>query len=157
MRKLEPYSPLTVRRWEVIAALKAAGIRTHVNVAPVMPGISESFIDEFAERLAVLGVDEYFVDPMQPYKESFAAFKEACQQLPAGTLTLSWAEIEATMLDRHRYLDWKQAFRVRWDAARARVQHLAPQQLPIWSDHELKTWVDLRTGESMSRRDYGDG
>lgn len=152
MRVIEPYSPLTERRWETVQKLKEAGLRVHVNVAPVMPGLSESLIEEWAERLARLGADEYFVDPMQPYKESFAAFKEGCSKVPG----LDWSRIEAIMLDRDRYLDWKFDFFQKWNEARKKFQHLSPDQLPIWCDHENKVWVDMRSGEQMNRRGYGD-
>lgn len=152
MRAIEPFSPLTERRWETVKALKDAGLRVHVNVAPVMPGMSEGFIEEWAERLAKLGVDEYFVDPMQPYKESFAAFKEAC----VGRTDVNWSETEAVMTDRDRYLDWKFDFFRAWNEARKKFEHLAPNQLPIWSDHENKVWVDMRDGKQMSKRVYGD-
>lgn len=152
MRAIEPYSPITERRWEVVKKLKEAGLRVHVNVSPVMPGMSEDLIEEWTQRLAELQVDEYFVDPMQPYKESFAAFREACEKVSS----LNWPQIEATMLDRDRYLDWKFDYLQRWNTAREKHQHLAPDQLPIWSDHETHTWVDMRTGQQMSRRAYGD-
>jgi DNA repair photolyase len=153
LRVIEPYSPRTDRRWETVKKLKDAGLRVHVNVSPVMPGMSEGFINEFTRKLAELKVDEYFVDPMQPYKESFAAFKRACGQVP----NLNWQQIEAVMTDKDRYLDWKADYYGRWDKARQKHQHLAPDQLPIWSDHEHKVWIDMRTGQQMSHRHYGDG
>lgn len=151
LRVIEPYSSRIERRWQTVAALKAAGLRVHVNVAPVMPEISEPYIDEFVRRLAELQVDEYFVDPMQPYKESFDAFRRACQSLP----NVNWSKIERTMLDRELYLDWKADFYGRWDDLRRGHQHLAPDQLPIWSDHENRVWIDMRTGQQMNHRHYG--
>jgi hypothetical protein len=116
-----------------------------------MPGMSEPFIDDFAERLAKLQIDEYFVDPMQPYKDSFDAFRKSCVGVPG----LNWQTIEQTMTDRDAYKDWKADYYERWDAARKKFQHLAPDQLPIWSDHEHKVWINMRTGQQMSRREYG--
>lgn len=80
MRALEPYSARTEIRWKLIKELKQAGLRVHVNVAPVMPLISEQFVDEFVQRLVELQPAEFFWDPMQPYDASFEAFKTACQQ-----------------------------------------------------------------------------
>jgi len=152
LRAIEPFSPTTERRWEVIKQLKAAGIRTHVNVSPIMPGMSEDLIEEFATKLAEIGVDEYFVDPMQPYKESFEAFRRACLEIPE----LDWPKIEATMLVKADYLAWKEAYYKRWQDARIKVAHLAPNQLPIWSDHERKVWLDMRSGQQMVAKAYGD-
>ena len=151
-RVIEPYSPVVASRWKVIKKLKEAGIRVHVNVAPVMPTISESLIDEFARRLAELQVDEYFVDPMQAYKESFAAFKDACQKLPQ----LSWSAIESTMTNKAEYLRWKAEYYSKWNESRQKYQHLAPDQMPIWSDHENDVWVDMRSGEQMSHKYYNE-
>ena len=152
LRVIEPYSPTTERRWDVVKKLKEAGIRTHVNVSPVMPGMSEEYIETFVEKLIELKVDEYFVDPMQPYKESFDAFREACKKVPR----ISWQEIENTMTNRVEYGTWKMTYLGRWQAARAKLQHKMPEQLPIWSDHEHRVWVDMRTSTPMSRRTYGD-
>lgn len=151
-RVIEPYSPIVASRWKVIKKLKEAGIRVHVNVAPVMPTISEHMIEEFARKLAELQVDEYFVDPMQAYKESFAALKQACQKLPS----LSWASIESTMTNKAAYLQWKANYYSKWNEARQKYQHLAPNQMPIWSDHENDVWVDMRSGEQMSHKYYNE-
>ncbi len=152
MRAIEPYSPRTDRRWDTVKKLKEAGLRVHVNVSPVMPGMSEDLIEEWVQKLVELKVDEYFVDPMQPYKESFAAFKGACATVPG----LDWNQIEQTMLDKERYLDWKFDYFQRWNTAREKIQDQAPDQLPIWSDHENKVWIDMRTGKQMDHRAYGD-
>jgi len=140
LRAIEPYSARTSTRWEVVRKLKEAGLRVHVNVAPVLPGISEPFIEEFVEKLIDLGVDEYFVDPMQPYKESFDAFRQACRGLP----NMNWPKIEATMLDKDAYLEWKVDFLQAWQKARVMRQSKMPHQLPIWCDHKNKVWVDMR-------------
>lgn len=153
VRKIEPFSPKTASRWRVIQKLKEAGIRVHVNVAPVMPIISDPFIEQFAEKLASIGVDEYFVDPMQAYKESFDAFEKSCSQIPS----LDWAAIKDTMLDKRKYLDWKHTYYQRWQAARAKFQHLAPDhQMPIWCDHVNHTWVNMKNEEQMDYKNYND-
>ena len=150
MRAIEPISPLTASRWSVIKRLKDAGIRVHVNVAPIMPVISESLIDEWAKRLAELKVDEYFVDPMQCYANSWQAFKDALNDKPY------WPQIESIMQDKQKYLDWKFDYLEKWNASRIKYQHLAPDQLPIWSDHENHVWIDMRTGEQMDKRCYNN-
>ena len=151
-RIIEPYSPVVASRWKVIKKLKDAGIRVHVNVAPVMPTISEQFIDDFTKKLAELQVDEYFVDPMQAYKESFSAFRDACQKIP----TLSWPTIESIMTSKPDYLEWKKDYFDKWNTARQKYEHLAPDQMPIWSDHENDVWVDMRTGEQMNHKYYNE-
>jgi DNA repair photolyase len=153
VRKIEPYSPKTVTRWKVIQKLKDADIRVHVNIAPVMPIISDPFIEDFAEKLAKIGVDEYFVDPMQAYKESFEAFERSCSQIDG----LDWQSIKQIMLDKDKYAEWKHSYYQRWQAARRKFQEAAPDhQLPIWGDHVNHTWVNMKTGEQMDHKYYND-
>jgi DNA repair photolyase len=147
-RLIEPISPNTASRWNVIRKLKEAGIRVHVNVAPVMPVISEQFIDDWAKLLAILKVDEYFVDPMQCYAQSWDAFKQALQGKPF------WQQVEDIMLNKQRYLDWKSEYLEKWNTARKKYEHLCPEQLPIWSDHENHVWIDMRSGQQMDKRCY---
>lgn len=150
MRAIEPFSSTTERRWDTVRKLKEAGVRVHVNVSPIIPGLSEDFIDEWVGKLIELKVDEYFVDPMQPYRESFEAFRVACTGLPG----VNWAETEKIMTDKDRYLDWKFEFMNRWNAARIPLQHLAPDQRPIWSDHENRVWVNMITNTQMDKKKY---
>lgn len=152
MKVIEPISPMPERRWDCVRQLKAAGIRTHVNVSPVMPGMSESMVDEWAHQLAEIGVDEYFVDPMQPYADSFDAFRKACQNSTA----VDWPQIEEIMTNKQRYLEWKNTFRCMWDEARLRHKSSNPHQMPIWCDHENHVWINMNTGEQMDRRCYND-
>jgi DNA repair photolyase len=152
LRAIEPMSPKTESRWKVVKKLKEAGLRVHVNVSPIMPRISEGFAEEFVKLLTELQVDEYFVDPMQPYKEAFESFRNACQ----GLKDVNWHEIERIMTDKDEYLDWKFEFFQDWNEHRKKYQHLAPNQLPIWCDHENKVWVNMLTGEQMDHRAYGD-
>lgn len=148
MRTIEPISPVTARRWEVCQKIKDAGIRLHVNVSPVMPVLSDPFIDDFADHLAAIEPAEFFVDPMQRYKDSWAAFKDALNAHP------SWPRVEAIMENTDLYDDWKTRYRDAWlEKWHARNR---PNVLPIWSDHENKVWVDMRTGDQMTHKHYGD-
>lgn len=153
LRAIEPLSPKMEKRWKTVKALKDAGLRVHVNVSPIIPILSEGFEQDFIDKLTSWQVDEYFVDPMQPYKEAWDAFKETAEDLEG----VDFSEIEEIMMNRQNYLKWKDAYFKKWDAIRKPLQHRAPDQLPIWSDHENKVWVDMKTGQQMSKRVYGDG
>lgn len=54
-RALEPYVPPPARRIEAIRRLAAAGIPVGVNVAPVIPGLSDSQMVEVLERAREAG------------------------------------------------------------------------------------------------------
>ena len=79
---IEPIPVQNEARFKAIEALRSAGIRVHVSIAPVLPVISEPYTMEYAERLAKIGVDEFFVDPIQPYGPALTAMREA--RLGAG-------------------------------------------------------------------------
>jgi len=148
MRKLEPLAIQTSRRLDTIKRIKDAGIRVHVNVAPAIPHYSEQMTDELAEKLGEIGVDEFFVDPVQPYD---AAFKKMCEYLADDP---NWPAVEKLLLDKSNYLLWKDAYWKQWKDAWRRYGNKGT--LAIWSDHENHVWRELVTGEHMDPEMYGD-
>lgn len=54
-RKIEPYATPPSRRFAVVKRLSQAGLSVGVNVAPVIPGLSDSQIPEIVERAAAAG------------------------------------------------------------------------------------------------------
>ncbi|HTM44547.1 MAG TPA: PA0069 family radical SAM protein [Polyangiaceae bacterium] len=54
-RKIEPYATPPSRRFKIVERLSAAGLSVGVNVAPVIPGLSDSQIPEIVERAAAAG------------------------------------------------------------------------------------------------------
>lgn len=149
-KKIEPVSVANKRRFETIEALKKAGIRVHVNVAPCIPVLSESTVDDIAQALAEARVDEFFVDPMQAYGASFEATKVALSS------DERWPEIEGIMLDKDRYQAWKKDFHSSWEAAWRKHGSGLSDTMPILSDHENDVWIDMRTGKQMDHKHYGD-
>jgi len=148
LTKLEPVPILTERRFKAVRELKEAGIRVHVNVSPILPVWSESFAAEFTGRLAEIGVDEYFVDPMQPYKESFDAVFGAVDDEEGC------AEVRSILDDKPSYNEWKTRQSRVWVKEWQKRDN--GSTLAIWCDHERKVWVNMRTGEQMDERCYGD-
>lgn len=148
IRKLEPIGIQTSRRLQSIKALKEAGLRVHVNVAPAIPIYSERVTEELAQEIGKLGVDEFFVDPVQPYDESFKRMRECLQ----GEAT--WPQVEQIVTEKARYLAWKQQY---WDSWKeAWGKYGSPNTLAIWSDHENHVWRKLISGEHMNPQLYGD-
>jgi len=148
MRKIEPYSTITKTRWKVVKALKDSGIRVHVNVAPLLPTLSEEFIEPFIQQLTDINVDEYFVDPMQAYPQAVEHLKKnigSCKE---------WDEIHKIITNKKEYSIWKQAYYQAWDEIRQKYQHNAPDQLPIWSDHQNHVWINMITKVQMNPKDY---
>jgi DNA repair photolyase len=145
--KLEPCTAPMHERWEAIRQLKAAGIRVHVNVAPFIPIASEYFISDFAEQLARLKVDEFYVDPMQCYS---AAMKRIAADPPHS----EWSKIEAIMEDRAAYKAWKKELHIKWTEAWKKVAHLSPDTMALSCDHETKMKINMSTGEWLDWKQY---
>ena len=149
MVKIEQIPVQTSARWEAIRKLKEAGVRIHVNVAPAIPVVSDSLTQEYCERMAGIGVDEFFVDPMQAYSDSFTALEASMIGDPA------WPQVHHIMTDKARYNAWKDQYRDGWEKAWQKVG--APTRtLAIWCDHVNKTWTDMATGTALDPRAYGD-
>lgn len=148
LAKIEPIPVPTAKRLDAVKKLKAAGIRMHVNIAPVIPYLSEKFTDEFAQAMTDCKVDEFFVDPMQPYKEAMAAIQFALQG------DAIWEKVRDTMTIRENYDAWKEEYRKTWFAAWQKYGN--PATFGIWSDHQFHVYVNMATGEQLDERLYGD-
>lgn len=148
LRKLEPIAIPRKTRLDMIKKLKDAGIRVHCNVAPAMPYYSEIGIPELAKELGKLKIDEFFVDPIQAYKNAYDSVSSTLEDDP------NWEGVSETLLDKQRYIGWKIDFKAQWRAAWAK--HGSKNTLAIWSDHENKVWRNLLTDESMDHKLYGD-
>jgi DNA repair photolyase len=54
--KLEPRTAAPAKRLAALGKLAAAGVPTHVSIAPIIPAISDCFLEEIVERAAAHGV-----------------------------------------------------------------------------------------------------
>jgi DNA repair photolyase len=148
LKKLEPIPVPTDARFKTVRKLKEAGIRVHVNVSPILPVWSEPYREPFLQQLSEIGVDEFFVDPMQPYKQSAEAVFEAVQDEP------DWPKVRELLLDKERYNAWKDWQQELWPETWQRLNN--DTTLAIWCDHERKVWINMKNGEQMDWTRYGD-
>jgi len=146
LKILEPIPVSINRRFEVIKELKDAGIRVHVNIAPAIPIISDPLVEEYATRLAEIGVDEFFVDPMQAYSDSYRSLGVELSKEP------EWIEVNRIMSDEELFNEWKTEYYCRWLDIWSKIGN--KNTLAIWSDHENKVWVEMITGESLDVKLY---
>jgi DNA repair photolyase len=146
LRLIEPIPVKTSKRFATIKKLKEEGIRIHVNIAPAIPIFSDGLEIEFAQQMAEAGVDEFFVDPMQTYDQSFTATKEALSNEDR------WSEVEAIIQNEVKYQEWKNDFKARW--SKAWEPYHNDKTLPIWCDHVNHVWKNLITDQNINPRDY---
>ncbi|SMQ74693.1 DNA repair photolyase [Altererythrobacter xiamenensis] len=74
--KLEPRAAAPAKRLIALGKLAEAGIPTHCSVAPVIPAITDEFMEEIVQRAAALGVDSCGWIPLRLPHEVSPLFRE---------------------------------------------------------------------------------
>ncbi|MHA6333403.1 PA0069 family radical SAM protein [Qipengyuania sp. CAU 1752] len=77
--KLEPRAASPAKRLAALGKLASAGIPTHCSVAPVIPAITDEFMEEIVQRAAALGVDSVGWIPLRLPHEVAPLFREWLQ------------------------------------------------------------------------------
>ena len=75
-RLLEPRAPAPARRLEAVMKLSEAGIYVHVNIAPVVPGITDHEIEAIVAAAADHGARSIFFIPMRLPHEVAPLFEQ---------------------------------------------------------------------------------
>jgi DNA repair photolyase len=103
-RAVEPYASSVTARFETVRILASAGIEMGVNIAPVIPGLTDSHIPEILERAKAAGargaammpvrlaaeVLPVFLERMQiAFPGRFSRIKHAIEQIRDGRLNVS--------------------------------------------------------------------
>jgi len=135
--QIERVAPPNEARLKVVEAFKKAGVKIRLSVAPMIPGLTDGLIHSLTEAIVKSGADQFYVDPMQPYKQSMAAM-DAIENIP------NWDLIKDVMTNKISYADWKARMREKWmDEWRKNGNK---NVIAIWSDHENKISEDMNTG-----------
>jgi len=150
LKKLEPKAIKTAARKRTAEKIKEAGVRLHINVAPAIPIISDAMLSDLMDWMTDIKVDEFFVDPMQPYNESYEQVRLALQDRP------EWPEIDRLMSDKELYKTWKEDMNARLIEMWHQVRHKSPETMAIACDHESKLKLDMTTGTVMNWATYDD-
>lgn len=74
--KLEPRAAAPAKRLAALGRLVAAGVPVHCSVAPVIPAITDEFMEEIVERAAALGVRSCGWIPLRLPHEVAPLFRE---------------------------------------------------------------------------------
>jgi DNA repair photolyase len=74
--KLEPRAAAPARRLAALGKLVAAGVPTHCSVAPVIPAITDEFMEQIVARAAALGVPSAGWIPLRLPHEVAPLFRE---------------------------------------------------------------------------------
>ncbi len=83
-RQLEPGASSPARRFDTLRILAEAGISTGVNIAPVIPGLTDPDIPEILERARAAGARSACIIPLRLPSEVLPVFQERIRDtLPA--------------------------------------------------------------------------
>lgn len=74
--KLEPRAAAPAKRLAALGKLVAAGIPTHCSIAPVIPAITDEFMEDTVARVATLGVGSLSWIPLRLPHEVAPLFRE---------------------------------------------------------------------------------
>lgn len=148
LKKIEPVAIPIDKRLATIRAIRDAGIRVQANISPILPIYSEPLLEETMAILAAANVDEFYIDPMQPYAEAIRAIDSSMADEP------SWAAVRAIVTDKAAYTAWKNQNREMcvklWQAQKR------PDIFAIWQDHQSKLTIDMNTNAVLNRNHYGE-
>ncbi len=79
-RRIEPYVARASRRFEAMAALSAAGIRTGVSISPVIPGLNDSQIPQVLARARECGATMAFMTLLRLPAEVLPVFTDRLRE-----------------------------------------------------------------------------
>jgi DNA repair photolyase len=105
-RAIEPYAPTPRRRMRAVERLAAAGIRVTVNVAPVIPGLSDGDIPKILEAAAAAGARRAALILLRlpgPVKEVFEQRLRAALPLRADRVLARTREMRGGKLNEPRF------------------------------------------------------
>jgi len=148
IKKIEPITFTKKVRLEAIKQLKDKGVRVHVNLAPVIPVLSDHLTEWIADELAKIEPSEIFIDPLQAYGPSYTALKNAMQNVPA------WSAAEKIITNKEKFETWKIEYQARWE--KAWKPYVNKKTLPLYCDHVKHSRIDLRNGNSLNWDKYDD-
>jgi DNA repair photolyase len=93
-RAIEPNASLPSQRLETIAALSAAGLRTGVAIAPVIPGLNDSDIAAVLSRAREAGATSAFLTLLRLPAEVLPVFEERLAEAFPDRAARVWSNLE---------------------------------------------------------------
>jgi DNA repair photolyase len=92
-RAIEPNASLPSQRVETLRLLSAAGIRTGVGVAPVIPGLNDSQISAVLERARAAGATSAFMTLVRLSGQTLTVFRERLEAAFPHRAAKIWSAI----------------------------------------------------------------
>lgn len=118
-RKIEPYASRIDRRFAALAALSAAGVRTAVAVAPILPGLNDSHIPAILKRARECGATRAFMTMVRLSGSVLPVFEErlaAAVPLRAGHVLSAIRDVRGGAMTRGGFGERMRGEGPRWQA-----------------------------------------
>jgi DNA repair photolyase len=93
-RAVEPGASLPSQRFETLAMLSEAGIRTGIGIAPVIPGLNDSHIGSLLERARAAGARHAFLVLVRLSGQTLPVFEERLTEAFPDRAQKIWNAIE---------------------------------------------------------------
>jgi len=136
-------------RFQVLQAFKdGKKVKVCVNVAPMIPTISDPIVPEILKKLLEMDVHQFFVDPMQVYTDSLIAVDAEMEKVKYE----GWDKICEVLKDDVKYDLWKEGMEKTCTDLVKASKNLTTRC--IWCDHVNKVWKDMRTGKDIDQKTY---
>ena len=149
LKKIEPIPVSTAARFAVLKELVDNGISCHVSISPILPILSDGFIDEFVEQIASIKPRGFTVDPMQCYGPALKATDESLGD------NILWLECRSIVTDGDKYAHWKEENKKAWQEAWSK--HVNLGLCAMIMDHQEKVRYNLNTGEPVDFHGFSYG
>jgi DNA repair photolyase len=95
-RSIEPNASLPSQRFDTLACLSSAGIRTGVAIAPVIPGLNDSDIAKVLARARESGATSAFLTLLRLPAETLPVFEERLGEAFPDRASRVWSNLEQT-------------------------------------------------------------
>jgi len=118
-RIVEPNAALPSRRFETLAVLSEAGIRTGVGLAPIIPGLNDSQIPEVLSRARRAGARKAFLTLLRLPAETRPVFEERLTEAFPDRAARVWSGLEQMRggkRNESRFGDRMHGIGPRWEA-----------------------------------------
>jgi DNA repair photolyase len=121
-RHVEPFAAKPALRFEALRVLGQAGVETSVNIAPVIPGLSDSQIPEILERARDAGATHAGLLPVRLPAEVKPVFFERLERAyphRVAKVESALLQIRGGKLNESRFVERMTGLGPRWEAIRA--------------------------------------
>jgi DNA repair photolyase len=119
------------------------GIKVCVNIAPMIPLISDEIVLKLVSELINMKIHQFFIDSLQCYTESLNMTNKLLKDYKG------WDDIFKILNDKKDYDKWKDNMEKKCTLVSKNCSTET-----IWCDHVSNVWRDMRTNTNINKSTY---